>query len=123
MQKFLDAFGYDSDASKLFATTKTQIWFLLPGAVPLFGGEDDHVDAYANYWKFIEKFKTAFDHGSFQGGARRTMLQYVEKIAIFQKIDVFLIKIVLNVFVRLSIGLFARDLIKKQRKMKTKAKF
>jgi len=75
MQKFLDEFGYDQDATKLFAASKTQIWFLLPGAVPLFGGEDDHIEAYGNYWKFVEKFKTAFDHGSFQAGARRTMLR------------------------------------------------
>lgn len=72
VQKFLNEFGYNEAGTNLFAEGGAQMWFLVPAAVPLMSKEESgHLGDYANYWNFIQGWKTAFD--ATQGRAGNTL--------------------------------------------------
>jgi len=62
VQKFLDELGYADN--RIFNSGQSQIWFLVPAAVPLFGKANQHVSDFANYFNFISHWKGAFDAGA-----------------------------------------------------------
>ena len=62
VQKFLDQLGYDD--KRIFNTGQSQMWFLVPAAVPLFGDANAHVSDFANYFNFIQHFQESFDAGA-----------------------------------------------------------
>jgi hypothetical protein len=62
VQKFLDQLGYDD--KRIFNTGQSQVWFLVPAAVPLFGDQNSHVSDFSNYFNFIQNFKSSFDAGA-----------------------------------------------------------
>jgi hypothetical protein len=62
VQKFLDELGYADN--RIFNSGQSQIWFLVPAAVPLFGKADSHVSDFANYFNFISHWRSSFDAGA-----------------------------------------------------------
>ena len=62
VQKFLDELGFQD--TRIFNSGQSQVWFLVPAAVPLFGAADTHVSGFANYFNFISHWKNSFDAGA-----------------------------------------------------------
>lgn len=62
VQKFLDELGYADN--KIFNRGQSQVWFLVPAAVPLFGSANQHVADFSNYFQHITHWKSAFDGGA-----------------------------------------------------------
>merc|ERR1712127_362944 len=62
VQKFLDELGFQD--TRIFNSGQSQVWFLVPAAVPLFGDADTHVSGFANYFNFISHWKNSFDAGA-----------------------------------------------------------
>lgn len=57
ISSFLEAFGCNADGSGNFAKAgKTNIWVMIPGAVPLSSASGQHLADWANYWEFFMKF-------------------------------------------------------------------
>lgn len=62
VQKFLDELGFQD--TRIFNSGQSQVWFLVPAAVPLFGASDTHISGFANYFNFISHWKNSFDAGA-----------------------------------------------------------
>lgn len=62
VQKFLDELGFQD--TRIFNSGQSQVWFLVPAAVPLFGASDTHISGFANYFNFISHWKKSFDAGA-----------------------------------------------------------
>lgn len=62
VQKFLNEFGYNPSGTNIFNDGGSQVWFLIPAAVPLFGAEAaSHLADYSQYWNFITSWQSALD--------------------------------------------------------------
>lgn len=61
VNQFLSAFNCQADGSSNFRNgAKTNVWIVVPEAVPLWSEEGNHISDWSNYWQFLLKFASGW---------------------------------------------------------------
>lgn len=60
VQNFLSAFNCKADGTSNLKGGKSNVWVVIPEAVPLWSSAGNHVSDWANYWGFLMKFASGW---------------------------------------------------------------